>query len=337
MSIIEKQFQTHVGPLLQTFFMDHLCNHKCVSPRTVRSYRDTFRLLLQYLQTKTNREPATLLITDLDAPAILSFLESLEQQRHNQPQSRNVRLAAIRSFFRWVALRDPQSVGITTRVLAIPLKRADKRLVGFLTREEVDSILAANDLSEWSGRRDHVLLLTLYNTGARVSEVASLQRQQFSFGIKSFVQFKGKGRKERSLPLWPTTVKALRSWFRELSDKPGTPVFPSARGSALTRDGVNYILQQAVGRAAESCASLKNKHVSPHLLRHTCALHLLQSGVDITVIALWLGHESTQTTHGYVEADMILKEQALQKVPPAGQAVSRFKADDTLLRFLASL
>jgi integrase/recombinase XerD len=165
-------------------------------------------------------------------------------------------------------LRDPQSVGITTRVLAIPLKRADKRLVGFLTREEVDSILAANDLSEWSGRRDHVLLLTLYNTGARVSEVASLQRQQFSFGIKSFVQFKGKGRKERSLPLWPTTVKALQAWFRELSDKPGTPVFPSARGSALTRDGVNYILQQAVGRAAETCASLKNKHVSPHLLRH---------------------------------------------------------------------
>jgi integrase/recombinase XerD len=337
MRITGKQAQTLVGPLLQTFFMDHLYHHKCVSPRTVRSYRDTFRLLLQYLQKTIDREPATLLIGDLDAPAILNFLESLEQERHNQPQSRNVRLAAIRSFFRWVALRDPQSVGITTRVLAIPLKRADKRLVGFLTREEVDSILAANDLSEWSGRRDHVLLLTMYNTGARVSEVISLQRQQFSFGIKSFVQFKGKGRKERSLPLWPTTVKALQAWFRELSDKPGTPVFPNARGSALTRDGVNYILQQAVGRAAEGCLSLKNKHVSPHLVRHTCALHLLQSGVDITVIALWLGHESIQTTHGYVEADMILKEQALQKVMPAGQAVSRFKADDAPLRFLASL
>jgi integrase/recombinase XerD len=333
----KETLQTLVGPLLQIFFMEHLCNNKRVSPRTIRSYRDTFRLLLQYSQKVTGKQPSVLSIADLDAPAILDFLNDLEQQRHNQPQSRNVRLTAIRSFFRLVALRDPQSVGITTRVLAIPLKRTDKRLVGYLTREEIDSILAASDLSEWSGRRDHALLLTLYNTGARVSEITSLQRQQFSFGMKSFVSFKGKGRKERSVPLWPTTAKALQAWFRELGDSSGGFAFPNARGSALTRDGVNYLLQQAVERAAVDCPNLKNKRVFPHLLRHTCALHLLQSGVDITVIALWLGHESIQTTHGYLEADMMLKEQALQKVAPAGQAAMRFKADDSLMTFLASL
>jgi integrase/recombinase XerD len=337
MTMVKEIPQTPVGPLLQTFFMEHLCNHKRVSPRTIKSYRDTFRLLFQYLQETTGKQPSALSIVDLDAPVILSFLENLEQQRHNRPQSRNVRLTAIRSFFRLVALRDPQSVGIVTRILAIPLKRTDKRLVGYLTRQEIDSVLAANDLSEWSGRRDHALLLTLYNTGARVSEITSLERQQFSFGMKSFVRFKGKGRKERSVPLWPTTSKALQAWFRELGNSCGTVAFPSARGSALTRDGVNYILQQAIERAAGCCPSLKNKRVSPHLLRHTCALHLLQSGVDISVIALWLGHESIQTTHGYIEADLILKEQALQKVAPAGQAVTRFKADDALLTFLASL
>jgi integrase/recombinase XerD len=177
--------QTLVGPLLQIFFMEHLCNHKRLSPQTVKSYRDTFRLLLQYLQAKMAKKPSTLSIADLDAPVILSFLESLEQQRHNQAQSRNVRLTAIRSFFRLVALRDPTSVGVATRVLAIPLKRTDHHLVGYLTRPEVDAILAANQLTEWSGRRDYALLLSLYNTGARVSEIISLQRSHFSFGVKS--------------------------------------------------------------------------------------------------------------------------------------------------------
>jgi site-specific recombinase XerD len=337
MMVKKENPQTVVGPLLQIFFMEHLCNNKRVSPRTIRSYRDTFRLLLQYSQKAAGKQPSALSIADLDAPAILDFLNALEQQRHNQPQSRNVRLTAIRSFFRLVALRDPQSVGIATRVLSIPLKRTDKRLVGYLTREEVDSILAASDLSTWSGRRDHALLLTMYNTGARVSEIASLRRQQFSFGMKSFVSFTGKGRKERSVPLWPTTAKALQAWFRELGESCGGLAFPNARGSALTRDGVNYLLQQTVEQASASCPSLKNKRVFPHLFRHTCALHLLQSGVDITVIALWLGHESIQTTHGYLEADMRLKEEALQKVVPAGQSAVRFKADDALLTFLASL
>jgi integrase/recombinase XerD len=329
--------QTLVGPLLQTFFLEHLCSHKCVSPRTIRSYRDTFRLLLQYLQKTTGKQPSALSIADLDAPAILAFLEDLEEQRHNQAQSRNVRLTAIRSFFRLVALRDPQSVGIVTRILAIPLKRTNKRLVGYLTRQEIDALLAAHDLSEWSGRRDHALLLTLYNTGARVSEITSLQQHQFSFGMKSFVRFMGKGRKERSVPLWPTTAKALQLWFHELGKRPEMLAFPNARGTALTRDGVNYILQQVVERAAKDCPTLKSKHIFPHLLRHTCALHLLQSGVDISVIALWLGHENIQTTHCYLEADLMLKEQALQKLAPAGQSAKRFKADDALMTFLASL
>ena len=337
MTVTAKVPQTPLGPLLQSFFVEHLCSHKRVSPRTIESYRDTFRLLLQHLQAKTGKKPSALSIADLDAPVILRFLESLEQQRHNQAQSRNVRLTAIRSFFRLVTLRDPASISIATRVLAIPLKRTDRRLVGYLTRAEIDAILAANNLSEWSGRRDHALLLTLYNTGARVSEIISLLQPQFSFGTKSFVQFNGKGRKERSVPLWPTTAKALKEWFSESGDRSPAVAFPNARGSSLTRDLVDYILQRAIERAVVNCPSLNNKRVSPHIVRHTCALHLLQSGVDIAVIALWLGHENIQTTHGYIEADLSIKEQALQKMVPAGQAAARFKPDDTLLTFLASL
>src|SRR5262249_47383394 len=226
-------------------------------------------------------------IADLDAPVILSFLESLEQQRHNQAQSRNVRLTAIRSFFRLVALRDPASAGIATRVLAIPLKRTNQRLVGYLTRPEIDAILAANNLSEWSGRRDHVLLLTLYNTGARVSEITSLDQTQFSFGTKSFVQFNGKGRKERSVPLWPTTAKALKAWFSELSGRSRSVAFPNARGSSLTRAGVNYILQQVATRAVASCPSLSSKHVWPHLLRHY--LPFLTMSGNGEPLRIWFG------------------------------------------------
>src|ERR1035441_2477634 len=328
-----------IGPLLQAFFMDHLCNHKRVSPRTVLSYRDTFRLLLRFLQQTTGREPAALLMSDMDAPSVLKFLEHIEVERHNQAQSRNVRLAAIRSFCRMAALRDPASVGITGRVLAIPIKRTDKRLVGYLTRTEVDALLAAHDLEGWAGRRDHALLLILYNTGARISEMTSLERSQVHFGLKSFIQFTGKGRKERTVPLWSTTARTLQSWSKEveLDKRNGSLAFPSARGKMLSRDGVNYLLQECLKRAAEKCPSLATKRVHPHLFRHTAAMHLLQAGVDITVIALWLGHESIQTTHGYIEADLATKEKVLDQVAPAGQKVKRFKADDALLRFLATL
>ena len=202
---------TPVGPLLQAFFIDYLYGQKRASARTVESYRDTFRLLLQFLRQTTEKEPSTLHTLDLDAPAILSFLDHLECKRNNQAQSRNVRLAAVHSFFRMVAIRDPASVGVATRVLAIPVKRTDKRLLGYLTRKEMDALLEAHELSQWAGRRDHALLLTLYNTGARVSEITGLQRFQVQFGTKSFVQFKGKGRKERAVPLWPSTSRTLRA------------------------------------------------------------------------------------------------------------------------------
>ena len=207
----------------------------------------------------------------MDAPAILSFLDHLERQRNNQAQSRNVRLAAVHSFFRMVAIRDPGSVGVATRVLAIPVKRTDKRLLGYLTRKEMDALLNAHELSQWAGRRDHALLLTLYNTGARVSEITGLQRSQVQFGTKSFVQFKGKGRKERAVPLWSSTSRTLRAWFEELNSDAryrAATAFPNARGAALSRDGVAYILQQAVERGATTCPSLAKKRVTPHLIRH---------------------------------------------------------------------
>lgn len=328
-----------VGALLQAFFMDHMYSQKRASPRTVQSYRDTFRLLLEFVRKTTGKQPTALVMSDLDAPSVLKFLDHVEAERHNQVQSRNVRLAAIRSFCRMVALRDPGSVGIATRVLAIPVKRTDKRLVGYLTRPEMDALLAAHDLTEWAGRRDHALLLTLYNTGARVSEMTGLRWQQVQFGIKSFVQSMGKGRKERAVPLWPTTARALQSWFKEMESdqRNGAIAFPNARGKALSRDGVNYLLHECVERAVPKCPSLADKRISPHVFRHSVAMHLLQAGVDITVIALWLGHESIQTTHGYIEADLATKEQVLEKVAPAGQLAKRFKADDELLRFLATL
>lgn len=326
-----------VGPLLQYFFTEHMLSHRRASQQTVDSYRDTFRLLLRFLQQSTGKEPASLRIGDFDAPAILNFLDHVEQQRKNQIQSRNVRLAAIRSFFRLVALRDPASIQFVTRVLAIPLKRADKRLVGYLTRPEMDAILAVPDRKTWGGQRDYTLLLTFYNSGARVSEITSLKRSQIQLGATSFLHLQGKGRKEREVPLWPKAARTLKLWLEATPAPPDRPAFPSARGAVLSRDGVNYILQDAVREAAKTCPSLATKRVSPHVLRHTTAMHLLQSGVDITVIALWLGHESPETTQIYVEADLKTKEQALGNVAPAGKGFRRFQPTDALLAFLDTL
>jgi integrase/recombinase XerD len=326
-----------VGTLLQTFFTDHLLTHKRVSPQTVASYRDAFRLLLQFAYKRKGIAPAALRVSDLDVPTILAFLDSLERERHNCVRSRNIRLAAIRSFFRLVALKEPACVGLVAQVLALPVKRTDRHLVAALTREEAEALLAAPDLQTWQGRRDHALLLTLYNSGARVSELTALQCHQVHFGACSFLQLSGKGRKERSVPLWPKTARTLKAWFAELAAKPMSPAFPSARGRPLTRNGVDYLLQQAVCRAALHCPSLRSKRISPHTWRHTTATHLLQSGVDISVIALWLGHESTETTHVYIEADLATKESALEKLAPAGKTVPRFKATDPLLAFLATL
>lgn len=332
-----KQKESAIGPLIQSFFTQHLQQHRRVSPQTVASYRDTLKLLLQFVKMQGGKEPSALCVADLDAPVILSFLDHLEEHRNNSARSRNVRLAAIRTFFRWIALRDPTNVGLATRVMAIPQKRTDKKLVQALSRTEMEAILAAPDLSSWRGRRDHAILLTMYNSGARVSEIISIQRGQVNFGATTFLQLHGKGRKERAVPLWTKTSRALQAWFRELEGAAHQIVFPSIRGKPLSRDGVEYILHQAVTRAMETCDSLRGRKISPHTLRHTTAMHLLQSGVDISVIALWLGHESIETTHIYLEADLQTKERALSKLAPAGSEVPRFKAKDDVLAFLATL
>src|SRR5499433_3945065 len=248
-----------IAPHLQTFFADYLCHQKRLSPHTIVSCRDTFRLLLTFLRDHSGVEPSALRLADIDASAVLRFLDHLEHQRGNSVRSRNIRLAAIRSFFRLVALRDPDSIGIATRVLAIPIKREDKKLIGYLTRTEMQALLAAPDRSKWSGRRDHTLLLTLYNSGARVSEITALTCQHVCFGASTFVQLTGKGRKERTVPLWPTTSQVLKTWFAELGAQADRIAFPSAKGKALSRDGVDYLLQQAIQRAIPACPSLATK------------------------------------------------------------------------------
>ena len=326
-----------IAPHLQAFFANYLCQQKRLSPHTIGSCRDTFRLLLTFVRDQTGIEPSALRLADLDAPTVLRFLDYLEQQRGNSVRSRNIRLAAIRSFFRLVALRDPDSLGIATRVLAIPLKREDKKLIGYLTRPEMQALLAAPDPAKWSGRRDHALFLILYNSGARISEVLTLTRDQVRFDSSTFVQLTGKGRKERTVPLWPDTAQVLKAWFRELEGHAGRIAFPNARGRPLSRDGADYLIKQAVLRAISTCPSLATKHISPHVIRHTTAMHLLQAGVDIATIALWLGHESIETTHVYLQADLEMQEKALENLEPIEGVWKRFQAADPLLTFLNAL
>lgn len=325
------------GPHLQAFFADHLGQHKRASPQTIHSYRDTFRLLLGFMKERTGTAPAALRLEALDADAVLAFLDHLETERGCSVRSRNQRLAAIRSFFRLVALRAPESVALAARVLAIPVKRTDRKLVGYLSRDEMVAVLTAPDRTVWSGRRDHALLLTLYNTGARVSEIIGLRREQVHVGTGPHVELHGKGRKERVVPLWTETAGVLQAWFRERNSPADTVTFPNVRGRPLSRDGIDYLLRRAVTIAAQNCPSLKAKKVSPHVLRHTTAMHLLQAGVDMAVIALWLGHESMETTHVYVEADLAMKERALEKLEPVESRFARYRADDELLAFLAKL
>lgn len=260
--------------------------------------------------------------------------------RRDHGEARCRRLAAIRSFFRHVALREPDSLGLVTGVLAIPSKRVDRHLVGYLTRQEMEALLAAPNRSEWIGRRDFTLLLTLYNSGARVSEIAALRRSQVRFDTTTSIQLRGKGRKERAVPLWPKTTRTLQAWFASSGTQRTASRFRTGRaeqGGPLTRHGIAFIVGQAVKRGSVTCSSLAAKWVSPHVIRHTTAMHLLQGGVELGVIALWLGHESVETTHCYVEADLAMKERALAKLAPLGAPARRFKADDPLMAFLATV
>lgn len=323
--------------LLQDFFQRRLVAERGASAHTIASYRDTFELLLHFAEQRTGRTPSALTLADLDAPLVLAFLDHLETHRANSPRTRNLRLTAIRSFMRHASLREPTSLPIAQRVLAIPTKRFDRPLVGFLSREEMDALLDAPDRTTWSGHRDAVMWAVFYNTGARVSEIVGLRIEDVLLDRASAVLLHGKGRKERVVPLWKSTAAQLNAWIEQIDRSPNAPVFPNRAGKRLSRSGVEQRLRLAIGKASERCPSLLNRRISPHTLRHTTAMHLLQSGVDITVIALWLGHEDTATTHLYVEADLTMKEAALKRLDDPGQKPVRFKARDRLLTFLEAL
>jgi site-specific recombinase XerD len=268
---------------------------------------------------------------------ILDFLDHLETVRHNSARTRNARLAAIHSFMRYAAVRDPASLPITTRVLAIPAKRFDRPVVGSLTREQVSAILAAPNRTTWSGQRDSVLLAVAYNTGARVSELIALQVRDVLLDRQTAVHLHGKGRKQRVIPLWANTAAELRAWLNRINSTHDAPVFPNKNGTAMTRSGVRDRLNRAVTAAQHSCPSLRGQHVSPHTIRHSTAVHLLQSGTDLAVIALWLGHSSPAVTHQYLEVDLATKEATLSRLSDPSAGPTRFRPHDRLLAFLESL
>lgn len=326
-----------LAPLLETFFLDRLVKQQRASPHTVAAYRDTFRLLLGFLELRLQRPPWEMLITDLGAPVIADFLDSLEKDRKNSIRTRNARLAAIRSFLRDVARREPAHLALAQRVLALPQKRCDHHLVRFLDRGEQEALLAAPDQRTWIGRRDHALLLVLLQTGLRVSEAIGLKREDVVLATGPHVRCWGKGRKERCTPLRPQTVAVLRAWLLERGGIPSDRVFPNRRTGALSRDAVERLVARHAATAGATSPSLRAKRVSPHVLRHTTAVELLRAGVDRSVIALWLGHESVETTQIYLDADLQMKERALARTTPPDVARGRFRPGDRLLAFLAGL
>lgn len=328
---------TLLAPLLEAFFTDRLMRQRCASPHTVAAYRDTFRLLLRFAQADLGIPPVKLQLDHLDATFIGAFLDHLEAERHNSVRARNARLAAIRAFFHYVAIEEPAHSAMIQRVLAIPQKRFERRLVCFLARDEIVALLGAPDQRTWLGRRDHALLLLAVQSGLRVSELTALRRNSITLDSGAHVRCQGKGRKERCTPLNRQTVRVLRAWLRDNEGAPTDALFPSLRGGALSRDAVERLVAKYTAIAGNSCSSIKNKRVTPHVLRHTTAIQLLQAGVDRTVIALWLGHEQIETTQMYLDADLAMKEQALAKTAPSSVKMTRYKPKDQLLTFLESL
>lgn len=328
---------TSLPSLLQSFFTDRLLRQRRASPHTIAGYRDSFRLLLHFAKERLGKMPTKLMIEDLDAPFVGDFLQHLESSRGNSTRTRNARLAAIHSFFQYVALEEPAHALHCQRILAMPNKRHERRPIEFLNREEIDALLAAADFSSWMGRRDRTLLLVAVQTGLRVSELIGLNCQDVVLGTGAHVRCEGKGRKHRCTPLRPETAAMLTAWLHERHGLPGDPVFPSIRGGKLSRDAIERLVTKYTAIAKQNCASLKQKKVSPHVLRHAAAMDLLQHGVDRSVIALWLGHESVETTQMYLHADMRLKEKALSRTTPLGVKPGRYRPDDKLLAFLESL
>ena len=326
--------------LVQRFFAEHLTHHRAVSPRTVAAYRDTFRLLLQFAERHTGKSPISLKLVDLDSKLVLAFLDHLERDRKNGARSRNARLAALRSFLKYAAHHDLSALGVIERALAVPMKRFDRPMLGFLARQEVQAILDAPDTSTWAGQRDYALFTMLYNTGARVSEIIGLRVKNMILDTAPAVHLTGKGRKQRTVPLWRSTVTVMRAWKRRMGateDKDSAPLFPNRSGRAMSRSNVTQRLALAVAAAAEQHPQLLARSISPHTFRHTTAMHLLQSGVDMAVIALWLGHESPSTTHMYIEADLTMKERALSRLQAPAKSAARYRAPDRLMQFLQGL
>jgi site-specific recombinase XerD len=323
--------------LLQRFFTDRLHSQLGASPHTVASYRDTFRLLLAFASQRLRRAPSQLRVEDLDAALLGAFLDHLEQKRANTPKTRNTRLAALRAFFRFVAYVEPACSLQCQRILAIPTKRHGRHAVDFLTEQEAAALVAATDPTTWIGRRDRTLLLLAVQTGLRNAEVRALRRRDVDVGTGAHVRCTGKGRKMRCTPLRRDVAAAVESWLAERGGGPDDPVFPSSRGGFLSADALQRLVARHVVAARARCSSLAGRSITPHTLRHTTAMTLLHRGVDQTVIALWLGHESAETTQIYLHADMQLKERALGYAAPAGAPRARFRPKDRLLAFLESL
>lgn len=323
--------------LVQQFFTDRLCTQMEASPNTIASYRDTFRLLLRFASERKGRPPTKLRLEDIDSELVGDFLSHVESERCNSARSRNTRLAAIRSFFRFVAMDQPAYMLHCQRILAMPSKRYVRRTVAFLDHAEMDALLAAPDQATWIGRRDHAILAISLQTGLRASELVSLRCCDVVTGTGAHVRCEGKGRKQRATPLRRETLKVLEEWLKERAGNDSDPLFPTARGMRLSRDALEGIVQRHTLTASHSCPSLVGKRVSPHVLRHSTAMELLHHGVDQSVIALWLGHESVETTQVYIHADLRLKEKALVRMTAPASKPGRYRPDDKLLAFLEAL
>jgi len=329
--------QPAFAPLCQSFFTKRLIAQRRASPHTVAAYTQTFRLLVRYAQERLGTPPSKLTLAQLDAPFLASFLDQLEGPRANAARSRNARLAALRSFYHYASFEVPEHAALIQRVLAIPYKRLSRPLVGYLTREEIDAILASVDQSRRLGRRDHAILLLAVQTGLRLSEITALRRRDVALGAGAHVRCEGKGRKERCTPLTKPVVAVLRAWTQELGGADDQPLFPNSNGGRLSADAVQHLVKKHAMAARATCPSLATKRVTPHVLRHTAAMELLQAGVDRAMIAIWLGHESLDTTQIYLDANLALKQAVLAKTHPVTSQPDKYRPDDQLLSFLKAL
>jgi site-specific recombinase XerD len=328
---------TALAPSMQAYFTDRLIGQRQASPNTIAAYRHTFRLLLRFATERTSTLPSQLDIHTLDAPLIAAFLDHLQRERGNTTVTRNNRLAAIHSLFTYLALHHPEHADTIHRVLAIPAKRTERNLLTYLTDPEIDALLAACDQTTWTGRRDHAMLALTIQTGLRISELIALNRADITLTTGANVHTIGKGRKARRTPLIPATRKVIKAWLQERADAPDNPLFPTSTGRRLSRDAVEHRLALHLKTAAANCPSIAAKHITMHTLRHTTAMRLLLAGNDITVIALWLGHEQITTTQIYLHADMAHKQQAIDRTKPIATKPGRYRPTDTLLAFLEAL